>query len=404
MNTPWIVLLGTCLVACGGGHTPLKATDIDPTTTVYHQWSSTGDRPRSDRWWMDFQDPQLNALVTRLHTGNLSIQEAWTRRAQAKAIAQGAGSARWPQVDASLSSQRARSYDFLGNPQTGNVHGASLSLGYEVDLWNAVGNRVRAAELGVAAAELDVQAITISLTAQLVEVYYALRLQRATSALLQAQIKTNETLLELLRFRFGNGLAKSTDILQQEQNTRALASQLPAIEGQVKILGHQLAVLTGRGPQSAQELAETTTDLPRVTPLPALGLPADLVAARPDMKAAQLRMKATDAQLAAAVAARYPSFRIQASTGFGAQSFSDLLDRWVWSLAGSLVAPIFDGGRRQAEVDRIKAELDGKLIQFRQVYLTALGDVENALVGEAAQVERLKRIKAELAIAEKLLE
>ena len=65
----------------------------------------------------------------------------------------------------------------------------------------------------------------------------------------------------------------------------------------MKILGHQLAVLTGRGPQSAQELAETTTDLPRVTPLPALGLPADLVAARPDMKAAQLRMKATDAQL-----------------------------------------------------------------------------------------------------------
>ena len=125
---------------------------------------------------------------------------------------------------------------------------------------------------------------------------------------------------------------------------------------------------------------------------------------RPDLRAARVRVAAADERVGAALADHLPSFRLQASIGAGAQSFSDLLDRWIWSLTSSVVLPLIDGGRRAAEVDRARAAMSGLLVNFKATYLRALGEVEDALTLERTEADRLAHLGRELAAAKTLLD
>jgi multidrug efflux system outer membrane protein len=392
-------------LSCGGIHQAMDPARMSVAGVDTLTWAAKGSDTESvKRWWTTFKDPTLNSLVERLHTGNLDLRQAVTRLQQGQATVRALNSGYLPQIDGNLSAQRARGYDFLGNSTVGNQFGASIAAAYEVDVWNKLGNRVRASQHALQASHLDAQALGMSLTAHLVDLYFMCIEQIETQRLLTAQVQTNELMLQLLKERFGNGLAKATDVLQQEQNTRAGQALLPPIDARRQSLLIQIAVLIGQVPMGFSLDRSKAAELPEVGPLPALGVPADLLARRPDLKAARARVFASDSSLGAAIADRLPSFRIQASTGFGAQSFGDLLDRWVWSLASSLVGPLFDGGRRAAEVDRVKAELAGKILEFKKRYLAALGETETALRMEAGEKKRLSGLSAELDSARRLLD
>jgi len=397
----WLVVV---CVSCGGVHKEMDPAGINLVGVDTLAWTAEGPTGQVDeRWWTTFNDPVLNELVQRLHQDNLDLRQAMLRLDQGRATVRSLNAGYMPQVEGSLSAQRARGYDFLGRSAVGNQYGASIAAAYEVDVWNKLGNRVKASKHALQASHYDAQTLGMSLTAQLVDLYFMCIEQIETLRLFEAQVKTNQLMLRLLKERFGNGLAKATDVLQQEQNTLAGQALLPPIEARRQSLLIQLALLVGKAPMAFSLRQAKSASLPDVGPLPPLGLPAELLARRPDLKAARARVLASDASLGAAIADRLPSFRLQASTGFGAQSFGDLLDRWVWSLASSLVGPIFDGGRRAAEVDRVKADVAIKTLEFKKRYLTALGETETALRLEAGEKTRLKRVTAELASAQRLL-
>ncbi len=355
-----------------------------------------------ERWWRAFDDPALDALLERAFADNLDLKQAFARVAQARALATQAGSARWPTLDLSASVGRSRGYDFFGEAQTTDQIGLSAAASYEVDLWGKIEARADAADADVFAARHDLEAIAMSLSAEVTDTWYGLAEQQAQRALLEQQLETNRTLLELVQLRFGNGLASAVDVLQQQDQVRRIEAQLPLVEARRQVLAHRLANLLGKAPGQV-ELAPPST-LPALPAAPATGLPADLLKRRPDVQAARARAVAADHRIAAALADRFPALRLSASTGFQADSFGDLIDRWVWSIAGSLVAPVIDGGRRAAVVEQQRAALEASLAALAQTLLRAIREVNDALVQEARQAEHLAALDAQIANARSLLE
>jgi len=371
--------------------------------------AAEGVRP-ADRWWTAFDDADLDGLMDRLLAENLDLKAAWARVVQSRAVATQAGSSRWPQVTAGAGAGAAR-VNRAGFGPTGPtaveadvVERYSLSAGvsYEVDLWGRIEALTHAAEADVAASRLDRQALAVSLTASVADTWFALVEQRAQRALLDSQLEVNRTLHELLKLRFTNGLASAVDVLQQEALLRSVEARQPLVGARISLFQHRLDALLARAPDEV--VTKGTATLPRLPAHPSVGLPAELLKRRPDIRAAQTRIAATDHRVAAAVAARFPTLRLDASTGFEADSFSDLIDRWVWSIGANLVAPLVDGGRRAAEVERRKAALREGVHRLGGAVLGALREVADALVQERQQAEHLARTDAQLVTSRALFE
>ncbi|MBU0550552.1 efflux transporter outer membrane subunit [Myxococcota bacterium] len=349
-------------------------------------------------WWLEI-DPSLEAPIARLLSQSFDLRQTQARLAQLRQVVAQSQSGYWPQVEASGSAARARSYDFFGNDVTGNQYSLSLGAAYEVDLWGRVSAGASAARLDLAAAEADLEAMAMSLVGGFVEGWLSLVEQRAQRALLDAQIEVNAQQLELIMLRFSQGIASGRDVLQQRSLVMSLQSQIPTLEGRIRALENQLRGLLGEGPGAL----ETPTTLPSTKPLPAVGLPAELIRQRPDVRAAERRLISADHRVSVALADRFPSLRLSFSTGYQAASFGDLLDRWIWNAVGSVAGPLFDGGRRAAEVARTRAVVEERAVALKAAAHQALREISDALALSEAQRRYIEALDLELDNAKALL-
>lgn len=354
------------------------------------------------RWWEAFEDPELTALMSRMLTGSLNLKQGWARLAQVEALAKQAGAARLPSLSVSGSASRSRNANPVLGSFTNNAYSISVAASYEVDLWGRLEAQEKAAALDVAASRLDIEALAMTLAAQLAETWYGLVEQRAQLTLLQAQLETNETLLDLVEARFAQGLASAVDVFQQRQNVLNVKARIPLVEAQVEVLQHGLALLVGEAPGA--EIGARGALPEGLPPVPAVGVPADLITRRPDIQAAQLKVKAADHRVGAAVANRFPALRLSPSTGFTAFSVGELLDNWIYTLAASVGATVFDGGRLSAEVERQRAALKEQLAGLASAMLTALQEIEDALVQEEKQRAYLVEVEAQNEVAQLLVD
>ena len=409
-----LVLLGT---SCSPHHTverPAAPVDLpdgyaqtagDETETV-----RPGDAIPAE-WWVAFGDPELNHLVDEALARNFQLGAAWARLEQAESGVQAQASGFWPQISAQLDVARRRQVIVFGSLGVqefeNNSLGISLPVSYEIDLWNRVGHSVTAAGLDALASRDDVEALAMTVVANVVETWLNVVQQRASRRLLEDQLETNRILLELVTLRFAHGLGTALDIYQQRQQVEATEAQLAQIDGGETVARHNLAVLVGRPPSAfvgeIGALPEPTA-LPPLPPMPEAGVPGDLLLRRPDVRAAQRRVAAPDHRVGAAIADQYPSFRISASIGVSSPNIEALLSSFVWSLAGSLLAPVLDGGRRAAEVRRNQAALRERLQTFAQTLLTAMLEVENALAQERQLVVQIENLEEQLIAARATLD
>ena len=217
---------------------------------------------------------------------------------------------------------------------------------------------------------------------------------------MENQLQTSTEVLELMRLRFRNGLSGAVDVYQQEQVVAEVESAIPLVRGQEKALNMELAVLVGRPPMGL-EVDDTT--LPEATPLPQTGVPSDLLAQRPDIRAAGARLRAADDRVAAARADRLPAIRLTADIGYEGTDTGVIFDNWIANLAGNLVAPVFDAGRRRADVRRTEALADERLVAYRRTVYEALREVETALVREAEQHAHVEGVRRQAEVARRTL-
>jgi multidrug efflux system outer membrane protein len=367
----------------------------------------TPQAEHTDRWWEEFNDRELNALVDTALSDSLTLKEAWARLNQTRALAVKAGSDLYPDLTANAGGFYGRQKTDTGLQQGGTTrrvkdHSLGLSTNYELDLWGRISSEREAAELEATATREDLNTAVMTLAAEVTNRWANIISQRMQKRLLQKQLKTNMTYLELVELRFRKSMVSALDVYQQRQVVEKIRAEIPLAEAREQLLLHELALLLGKLPRTPLEINRDV--LPSLSGIPATGLPADLLAKRPDVRASGLRLKSADWQVAAARAARLPAISLAATASYGADQLDLLFNNWILKLAGSLAAPIFDGNRRKAEVDRTRAVADQNLALYRETVLTAVKEVEDALISETKQREHIEALELQMDAAQRALD
>jgi NodT family efflux transporter outer membrane factor (OMF) lipoprotein len=239
----------------------------------------------------------------------------------------------------------------------------------------------------------------MTVAAEVTDRWVAILSQRLQLQLLEQQVSINKTYLELVDLRFRMSLASALDVFQQKQLVERAIAQQPLVEMQERMLQNQLAVLLGRMPNQVVQISRE--EMPVLKKVPAAGLPLQLLENRPDIVAALRRLEASDQALAAAQADRLPALRLTGSGTYDSGKLEDVFDNWMVNLGAALTAPVLDGGRRRAEVDISQAEVKQQLAEYRQVVLTAVREVEDALISEAKIRENIAALENQLESAQK---
>ncbi|MDT8441142.1 MAG: efflux transporter outer membrane subunit [Desulfuromonadales bacterium] len=392
------LLFGLLLVLNGCSLTPDRSGGPLP---LAESFSQSGEQIVADRWWQEFGDPELDALIEHALRGNFTLRGFWARLDQARAVARKAGADRLPTLTAEAGAATVRR-DGDGGHTVSDSYNLGLFAGYEVDLWGKIRAGRAAAVADADASFHDLQAAAISLASQVASSWLRLIELRGRMALLDAQNSVNEKSLQLLTERFRAGQIGIADLLQQRQLIEATRGETAQVLALIKVTEHQLAILLGGLPGQTPSVAQTRlADLP---PLPATGLPAGLVQRRPDLLSSWSRLQAADRRLAVADVERLPNLGLVGRVETSAEHVRELFDNWLASLAANLVGPIIDGGRRRAEVDRTAAVVAQAWSDYRQVVLTALGEVEDALVREEQQRRFLEILDRQTELAGQALQ
>ena len=351
-------------------------------------------------WWERFADETLNRLVEAGLSGNLDLRQYVARIEQAAALAHQARAHLYPSLD--LEASYAWEWDGVTGSEESRdrreTSELSFPLRWELDLWGRLLSLRRAEGLSARATVEDWLAAQLLLSAAIAEIYFDIQEQRRQLEVIREQIHINQTLLQLTSLRFGQGQSSIVDVLQQQEQLEATQARIPQTEARIGQLAYSLEVLLGRPPGT-----ETTVPagrLGRPSPLPAVGVPAQLLTRRPDLRAAQRRVLALDYEVGAAVADQFPTLMLGGSLGWrGDPDFADAITGAFAGLAG----PLFDAGGRRSEVAFRRARLEEALVGYAARYLSALLEVETALLQERKSAEQLVLVEQQLVTAQRLL-
>lgn len=350
-------------------------------------------------WWTRYGDPVLGRLQQEAQQANPGLAQSAARLRAAQAAVASARAPLLPQLGLAASSTRAQATPG-GNPASSQSLG--LAASWEIDLWGRVAGGVDAAQASAQASSADLAAARLSLQALVAQSYFALRAAEAQEQLLSAVLAAYDQSRTLTRNRVQAGVAPPSDADQAEaqyQSTRAQWFDAQATRGQWE---HALAALVGRAP--ADFALAPTAQLPPPPQVP-LALPAELLQRRPDLAAAQLRVAAANARLGVAQSAFFPSLTLSASAGFRASSLASLVSapNLVWSLGPQLALALLDGGARTAARESALADVELAAAGYRGLVLTALQEVEDALVSGASLQQQAQAQQLAVAAAQRAL-
>ncbi len=344
--------------------------------------SAAGDV--SDLWIASFGDATLEALVAEAMRENFSLASASQRVRAAAALARISRSFRLPAIGANLRSSTQKSLVDPGTPVflESDSHSLGLSAQWEIDLWNRLGQSSRSSVALLEAAQFDFEALRLSLAGQIAKSWFAAAEARAQLLLAEASAKNFDAKLASLEKRYQRGLVEAFDLrLLRAQAASARASAIGR-RSQLDATLRQLETLVGRYPSAALAPLSELAPLP---PLPTVGLPATLLERRPDLRAEERRLASAFALDLSARRNWLPNLALSASGGTASGDFANLLDSdfTVWSIAASLVQPLLQGGRLQAEREQTDANRLSSIANYKQLALQAFREVESSLRAEA---------------------
>jgi len=273
-----------------------------------------------------------------------------------------------------------------------------LSSEYEVDLWGRLDALAEAESFRAESVGALRDAAALSLSGQVALTWYRLAGARAQKKVLEEQIETNRTVLDLLDARFQRGQIRAADVLRQRQLVEATVEQANDVDARIAVLEHLLATLQGQPPQETADFA--SAKLIELPGLPDPGLPTALLQRRPDVREAFFQIRAADAELAAAISERYPRVNLSAAVVTNDNDSRTLFENWLTSLAGQVALPLIDGGERRAEVSRRRALLAERAAEYGETVLTAFREVEDALAREYHQRIKVEQLGSQLNLAD----
>jgi multidrug efflux system outer membrane protein len=391
-------LLSSVLLACSA---PPVAPRLDLPPPP--RWlAGSGDFAVEPAWWAGFGDAVLTRLVEEALARNLDVRQAAARLMEARANADAQRGTLGPSLDVGAAAGRSRSInEAFGVAFLSTGYQAEFRAAYEVDLWGKLAALSRASDANSVASQAARDAIALGVAASVANGYINLRSIDAQLDLARRTTESRERSLALTRSRFDRGYASALEVAQAEGELRATAATIPQFELAAQRQERTLDILLARVPGPIERGLPVLAM--RTRGLPSAGLPSDLVRRRPDISSAEQQVAAADAQLAAARAQLLPSIRLTASVGRVGSSVLTGDPFTLWSIGGSVLAPIFNGGRLRAQADASASRLDQALIAYEHTVLASFSEVETQLTSFAKQREQLVQAEAQRTAVERAL-
>ncbi len=352
----------------------------------------------ADQWWTLFGDPQLNQLVNQVLSSNTDLAVAGINLQQARLQAGLAQNKQGPRVSSSISA----GHNIELNSGDDSSRGLSLSGGvsYELDLFGKLANQTEATRWEALASEQDLQSTAQSLIATTANLYWQLGYLNERYQIAQQNLASTQKTYELVRTQYRAGAVSGLDLTSAEQAVQSQKATLSQIEQQRVEARTALAVLLHMPVQqlNIQEPAR----LPRIgLPSIAAGLPADLLARRPDLQAAELRLRKSLATKDATKASYYPSISLTGNLGSSSTSLSNLLQNPALTLGASLSLPFLQYNDMKKDLAISDLDYEKSILQYRQTLYQAFADVENALSARTELNQQVALQERNVQLAEK---
>jgi NodT family efflux transporter outer membrane factor (OMF) lipoprotein len=356
-------------------------------------------------WWRVFDDAQLDSLIERAVEENLSLEIALWRIDEARALRGVAAGVRAPQVGFSGESSRSQASDngALGDlaPPDGfdpaTLHDYSVGATWEFDVWGRIRRSVESADAALSASVEDWRDVLVSLLAEVATSYVDVRSFQERIRLAEANVAAQQETLRLTQDRFKAGLVSALDVAQAESNLANTEALIPTLVTQLQFALNRLAVLLGDAPGAVHSELVEPEPVPSEPDGVTVGLPADLLRQRPDVRRVERQLAAQNARIGVATAELYPSFSLGGFLGLQATDGGDLLegDSLTWGIGLPIRWSLFSGGRIRSQIRAEEARTQQALVAYELTVLLALEETENVMVAyEQEQIRRSKLLES----------
>ncbi|MFC0410799.1 efflux transporter outer membrane subunit [Roseomonas elaeocarpi] len=392
------VSLLLALAACGPKPPPVSSGLETPAQ--FREAANTAARWPDPQWWTGFGSPELNALMNAAAAGNFDLNAAQARVRQADAQLRITGASLLPTLDFSADASQQHNSGYGRTRGSNNaIKSLALQASYEIDFWGKNRNATEAARQSAIANRYDVGVVTLTTEASLANTYFqVLEAQEELRTQLD-NLDAAQRTLAIVRAQYAAGTATGLDVAQQETLVAQQEAAVPPLRQTIGQNINSIATLVGQTPESFKVEGGRLDQLriPEASP----GLPAELLARRPDVLLAEANLASANADIAVARASLLPSVTLTGSAGFQTLSLANLItpQALVYTVAAGLTQSVFAGGALRGQVALSEAQAEELLVEYRRAIVEALVDVENAIIAyrETTEQERRRQTAVERA-------
>jgi NodT family efflux transporter outer membrane factor (OMF) lipoprotein len=395
------LLLALLLAGC-------QSVDVAPAKSSLHipsQWRAEAGpaSPAEQLWWRNFHDSHLNRYVDKALKNNSDVLIARERINEYQARVYAADGSLFPSLDAGVTGARARSQSAAtGLPIYSTLYKGSLTASYDVDLWGVNRSTARAAEASLEAQKAAAAAADLTVASSVASGYVTLLSLDEQLRVTEDTLKSREQAFKLATRQYQTGYSSRLELMQSDSELRSTRAQVPLLQHQIAQQENALSLLLGSNPGSVarSENFESLTPLH----LPSQ-LPSTLLNRRPDIVQAERQLLASDATLAASRASLLPSINLTASGSIQDRTLSGLLDNplQLWSVGGSILAPILNRQALNAQVDISQSQRNQALYGYEQTVRNAFREVNDSLDAITRYQEQLTELQAQQDVAQETL-
>ncbi|MEM1072072.1 MAG: efflux transporter outer membrane subunit [Planctomycetota bacterium] len=361
-------------------------------------WSSTSDSGSVEditRWWNVLEDDELSALIERSFKTNLGLAEARERVVEARARRGIANADRLPTLDAEASYSRVQTGDdafIVGGAPPGieaDVYSLGAVAGWELDLWGRVDRLVEAADADIEFTIEDFRAARVALAAEVAREVVLIRAIDRDAGLVESTVETDRDAVEIARARSEAGFGDELDVARARRDLESNLALLPGLRSDRRASEFRIAILLGAVPG---EIKVEQAAMPRRDVVPSLGVPADLLLRRPDLRRAERELAAATARIGSAKAERLPRVTLSGSIALQGPEPSDALnpDAYLLQAGPTISIPIFQGGRIRSGILQAESLQRQAMLRMEAAVLGALAEVETASMRRARSEERVE--------------
>ncbi len=366
--------------------------------------------PDDDLWWKKFEDALLDSLVTIATERNLSAMTALTNIRIAKAGWKMTQSGLLPTLNLSAGWTREKASGSLS--QTGDAEAwygyfsSAISMNWEIDVFGKIFKRAQAQKRAFQATEEEYRAIMVTLCAEVANAYFSLRQCQAEMQVLRENVQSQKEIMEIVEARYETGFASKLDVAQARSVYYSTLALMPSMQSSIEQYINSLTVLLALYPGSINERLESPGPLPDFVEAVAVGVPANLLRRRPDIRAAELSVEGKAALLGATKRDWLPAFYLNGTFGYSSNNIDKLMRSrsMVWEIAPAMTWNIFSGGKRINATAEAKAELEQSIILFNSTVLTAVQEVSNAMSMYKNSILSIETLKETVRQGEETLE